>query len=405
MSNSTEPARDARLAELHGLDILDSDYEQAYDDICALASAVCGTPIALISLVDRDRQWFKAKVGLDVRETPVELAFCAHAIDQDGVFEIPDASLDNRFRDNALVTSDPHIRFYAGAPLVTARGHALGTVCVIDRQPRRLTAEQRTLLQALSRQVSQLLSLREATATAARRNQMLLAEAEAHGRMLAIVAHDLRSPLVTQAAVAELALRAAQRADLEAVQRYLGILRSSAGQAALLVENLLAWGLAGATGLLEPKPEAVDVETIVAEVRAALLAMTEGKGITVAAAGGAGITVVADRHLLRSILLNLLGNALKFSPAGQHVRIEWQPLDEGMVSIAVIDQGPGIPAAQLAAIASGALAESTVGTAGERGTGVGLRLCDELARRSGGRFHVEAGPGIGSRVSVVLPGA
>lgn len=152
-----------RLKALYDLAILDSPREQSFDDVVYVAMQVCQVPIAVISLIDTHRQWFKSCLGLDVTETPRDVAFCAHAIlVPDQVLIVEDATQDVRFFDNPLVTGAPHIRFYAGAPLVTLEGITLGTLCVIDNKPRRLSAEQIAALQALARQVIQLLRLRSA---------------------------------------------------------------------------------------------------------------------------------------------------------------------------------------------------------------------------------------------------
>lgn len=170
----------ARLSELRKYAVLDTPPEAAFDDVVKLASSICDTPIALVTLIDESRQWFKARVGMDRQETPRELAFCAHAILQpDDVFEVSDASLDARFADNGLVTGEPDIRFYAGAPLVSANGHALGTLCVIDREPRTLSAEHRQALSTLARTVVTQLELRRVG------NELVAANE--HLRVLALV--------------------------------------------------------------------------------------------------------------------------------------------------------------------------------------------------------------------------
>jgi anti-sigma regulatory factor (Ser/Thr protein kinase) len=157
---AVDPDEQARLAALRSYRILDTDPERAFDDLALLASQICGTPMALISLVDAERQWFKSRVGVSVAETSREIAFCAHAIRQRGLFVVADATRDERFRDNPLVLTEPRIRFYAGAPLVAPEGYALGTLCVVDRAPRTLTPSQEEALQALKRQVEAQLELR-----------------------------------------------------------------------------------------------------------------------------------------------------------------------------------------------------------------------------------------------------
>ena len=153
---------DERLAALKSHNLLDTIEEQSFDDLTKIAAAICGTPISLISLIDEKRQWFKSHHGLDATETPRELAYCAHAInDPERILEVTDAFEDERFHDNPLATGDPHVRFYAGAPLIDSNGYALGTLCVIDHVPRKLDPLQKDALQALSRQVISAIELRK----------------------------------------------------------------------------------------------------------------------------------------------------------------------------------------------------------------------------------------------------
>lgn len=179
--NSDHQAREAeRLSALLEYDILDTMPEEAFDDLVAIAAQICGTPMALISLVDDRRQWFKARVGLDVSETPREVAFCAHAIDQEDIFVVDDATRDERFANNPLVTGAPDLRFYAGAQLRTSDGYTLGTLCVLDRVPRSLTDAQKDALAALARQAIAQMDLRRQLARqreAEQRHRFILASA------------------------------------------------------------------------------------------------------------------------------------------------------------------------------------------------------------------------------------
>jgi len=183
---SIPPGEEARLAALHEYRILDTEPEIDFDEITRLAAYVCEVPISLISLVDEDRQWFKACIGLDVRGTARDVAFCPHALLQDDVFVVADAALDERFHDNPLVTGPPHIRFYAGAPLITPHGQRIGTLCVIDSKPRQLDGKQLEALRRLGRQVIPLLEFRKAKAAL---RDMTSGLRDSESRMRSIVEH------------------------------------------------------------------------------------------------------------------------------------------------------------------------------------------------------------------------
>lgn len=182
-----------RLQILRDYAILDTPLEAEFDDFTLLASQICGVPIALISLIDEERQWFKSRLGLDVPQTCRDAAFCAHALHHTEVFLVPDAQKDPRFCDNPLVTGEPFVRFYAGAPLLTAGGHALGTLCVIDHEPRTLTPAQQNALQALARQVMARLELRRMIAARARAERKLR-ENEA---LKEVIVHSAQDSIIT----------------------------------------------------------------------------------------------------------------------------------------------------------------------------------------------------------------
>jgi GAF domain-containing protein len=160
MSAPVSKSEVKRLKVLWQYDVLDTVPEEVFDDLTELAARICEAPIALISLVDEERQWFKSRIGLSISETSRDASFCAHAITREGLFVVPDATRDERFKDNPMVTGESHIRFYAGAPLVTPDGHALGTLCVLDKVPRNLRHDQEQALSMLARHIMTQLELR-----------------------------------------------------------------------------------------------------------------------------------------------------------------------------------------------------------------------------------------------------
>ena len=217
-----------RLSALYRYRILDTEAEVEFDDFTQLVSQISGCPIALISLVDQRRQWFKSRVGFSERETPRDMSFCGHAIQGGAVLHVGDTLQDERFYDNPFVTGDPHIRFYVGAPLLTAEGHAIGTLCAFDRVPRTLSQDQISSLQALARQVMRQMDLRllidgekaaqkeiiQLNADLERRVQTRTAELERTTADLQALshslAHDLRQPLISMSGYSHLLLQQVQ---------------------------------------------------------------------------------------------------------------------------------------------------------------------------------------------------
>ena len=181
----------ARLARLQALDVLDTEPEPELDALARAASLVCGVPISLISLVDADRQWCKANIGLpEATQTPRDVAFCAHAILGDTLMEVPDALLDARFSDNPLVAGAPDIRFYAGVPLRMSDGLSIGTLCVIDRVPRQLDNHQRAILVNLAEAAAVALERRVRTKQFVQAQMEVALLHEAHSRLAAIIEHS-----------------------------------------------------------------------------------------------------------------------------------------------------------------------------------------------------------------------
>jgi GAF domain-containing protein len=218
-----------RLTALHALDLLDTAPEAIYDEVTRLATELCGTPFSLVTLVDEGRQWFKSRFGLEVQETPREVAFCAHAIlEPEEVFVVPDARYDQRFFDNPLTTGEPHVIFYAGVPLVDKDGHALGTLCVLDNRPRTMPEHKLLALKALARLVSVHFELRRTNQTL---ETSLRQAREVPGReqegTLQQQLQPLAEPMVSEVeALLSSPLQPEQKQHLDALQKLTGYFKS-----------------------------------------------------------------------------------------------------------------------------------------------------------------------------------
>jgi signal transduction histidine kinase len=386
----------ARIHALLQYEILDTEAEAVYDDFVELASYICQTPIALISLVDPTRQWFKATVGCSASETSRDVAFCAHAIHQSDVFVVPDTLTDPRFVDNPLVTGDPHIRFYAGAPLITPAGLAIGTLCAIDREPRILSPEQITALQTLARQVVSQLELRRLT----KELQQVL---ESKNKLFHILSHDLRSPFNGILAFSQALADEAETLSREEIQDFSQTVLNSAEQFMHLIDNLLQC-TRFELGSLEYQPNTVTIDSVVGNVLTLLKGNAAQKKVNLVCETNPATEVFADSTMLHSIFQNLIGNAIKFTPSNGRVTV--RAADQGsMIQVSVIDSGVGVPPEKLAHLFELMAGRSTDGTAGEKGTGLGLLLCKDLVEKHGGQLWVDSVVGQGTSFHLTLPKA
>ena len=402
MQPAALPSREqARLDALRRYDILDSHAEVAYDELTALASHICRTPIALISLVDAHRQWFKAKVGLAAAETPRDVAFCAHAILGDDIFVVADTLKDERFADNPLVTDQPNIRFYAGAPLVTSDGFALGTLCAIDRKPRELSADQVKALKTLAHQVVVLLDLRMAFKQSQRDAEELHQLNASKDRFFRLISHDLRAPFNGILGMAEILANDCETLRKEEIKAFAGDILTTAQQAYDLVENLLEWSQLE-TGTMPCKPVRINVDELLSRVGQMLTPNASRKQINLQFVSAGVSAIQADPNMLYSVLQNLIGNAIKFSPPQGRIVVTTK-CEAGRVVVTVSDTGVGMVEDQLKNLFKVDSSRTTTGTAGENGTGLGLLLCKQFIERNGGQIQVTSELDKGSIFVVTFP--
>lgn len=386
----------ARIQALHQYAILDTSEERTFDDIARLASFICEAPIALISLVDSDRQWFKSRVGLQAEQTPREHAFCAHAILQPGdVLVVPDATRDPRFTDNPLVQGDPNIRFYAGAPLLAPGGEALGTICVIDRAPRDIEPGKVEALRTLSRLVVAQLELRRLSAELAELDRL-------KSEFVSSVSHELRTPITAIRGSLGLLHAGAAGALPESAAKLVGIAESSCERLVRLVNDILDVEKI-ASGKVEFR--LVDSD-LVALARQAIEAMEgyaaqrEVKLRLEPAPREAGVRADPDRVL--QVLTNLISNATRFSPAGATVELSIAASD-GAHRLAVRDHGPGVAPQFRARLFQSFAQADSAGARAADSTGLGLAISKSIVERLGGRIGFEPAAGGGALFFFELP--
>jgi len=387
-----------RMRALLKFDLLETGQDPDFDNLARLASEICGTPISLVSLVDSDRQWFKSNIGLGgVTETDRCDAFCAYNIlEPDDILVVPDARLDERFVNNPLVTGYPNIVFYAGAPLVTREGHALGSLCVIDREPREITENQKNALASLSRQVVKLMELRLALKTSQAQREALRVSNENLRDFGHILAHDLKAPLRNIGGFAEIVVEDYGDHLPPDGRQCLETIQALAAEARQMVKGVL--NISQAVNSYSEKAVSIDIADLVDRITTRLGVPEECTVDVVGPLAG----LVAPPVLVEHILHNLLDNAVRYAaPDCPVVTVGCSETSEHYL-LWVKDNGVGVRPEDKEKIFTLYYTEPTEEKV-STGHGVGLNIVQQLTKMLGGEVSLGDEEDSGATFKVTIP--
>lgn len=386
----------SRVCLLQEYQIIGSDAEKNFDELVQLAAAICGVPFAAISLLDVDRQWFKARVGLTIAETPIENSFCQYTIRQEEVMIVEDAGKDKRFQDNSLVTGEPHLRFYAGMPLLSPENVMLGSLCVLDTVPRKLNEQQRSALKILGRQAMNLIELRHKNRLLEEAGREAREALEAKSDFLSVMSHELRTPLNGIIGLTHWLL---QDNPNPAQLELMNTLKASAENLLTLINDILDYNKLQVHKL---RLEHIDFDLLTSLKQAVrpFEFLARQKGLVLETDIHPGLPqVMGDPHRLTQVLNNLLGNALKFTEAGT-IGLEAAPVMETgsfvTVRFKVKDTGIGIQADKLETIFQEFSQASPEISRKYGGSGLGLTITRSLLRLMDSNLRVNSCYGAGS---------
>ncbi|GAB3934484.1 sensor histidine kinase [Mucilaginibacter myungsuensis] len=387
-----------RLAALRSYNILDTAEEDDFDELTTLASAICQTPIALISLVDDSRQWFKSHKGLDARETPKNVSFCAHAIaSPNEVMMVNDASQDPRFTENSLVTGEPHVIFYAGVPLVTEDGFALGSLCVIDHTPKELTAEQINALKILAKQVINKLDLRRKAETLKKAHQQLRSSNAFIEKFASMAAHDIKNPLSSMLLSSQaLRMRLAKMQDAGCM-KLIDLNITSINRLMSMLDEMLAYSKSPDT-LLKRK-QRIYLNDILKQV-IGLIKVPANFKISLPEDGyQVNVSPIATEQ----IFINLLTNAIRYNDKEEGLIDIRFSYDDDNYLFEVEDNGIGIDEKHFDDIFTNNFTLNKADRFDNSGTGIGLSTVKEIINTLGGSISLTSAIGKGTTFYVSIP--
>ncbi len=383
-----------RLRELNEYSLLDTLPEEDYDNITQLASQICGTPIALITLIDKDRQWFKSSLGLAGTETPRNVSFCAHAIlSPEEIMVVPDSREDDRFFDNPLVSGAPQVVFYAGIPLVTNKGFPLGALCVIDSVPHNISREQLKSLKALSTNVVRLFELRKSKMELEMVQTELQRKNQELERFASIAAHDLKSPLSNISSIVDLLKMAHSEHLSEEGQELIGLLDESSQQLRELIDGILEHSRSDA--LLQANREEVKLPQFFTDL---LNLIDYKKQYQIKYPTDFNIITV-NRHAIQQILINLIINGITYNDKDSvEISIGFEE-GEMFYRFSVTDNGRGIAPEHQTKIFKLFERLDTPEQHETKGHGIGLSTVKKLVEHLGGEISIQSIVGQGTTFS------
>ena len=365
--------------------------EKSYDDITQIASFICGTPIALITMLDYNRNFLKSHYGVPFNESPREISFCTHAIQtKDSVFIIPDARLDDRFKNNPLVTGDLKAIFYAGVPLIDKGGHALGTLCVFDHEPRELNDKQISTMVALASQVVSLFELRRQNIENKNLQKNLLKKNSLLKEFAGVVSHDMKMPLANIITTTDLLKTKYKELLDEKGLDYLNYLKSSSFSLSEYINGILQHY--ESDNLTIDQRESFDIHDLLEQIED----MLNHDYKTVINLPEANHIIYCNRVALHQIFINLLGNSLKYNDKKEPViNVDFNE-DDNFYRFKVIDNGIGIPQEKIEEIFNLFSIVAPKDNNGNRGNGIGLSTVKKLVANLGGKISVTSKVGEGS---------